>query len=323
VVTCTFFVTMPVDTSSGRLIIRPHRTAGWAHTCSKWMLALIALLSLTAALPAMAQRAQNEELRALLPKEILDRGSMTSVFIGSYPPYSIAKGAELTGATKDLGDAVGALLGIKIEHITVNGVSGMLAGILSGRYQFSIGPVADTPAREKANDFVDWAKESVLFGVRQGNPAGITDLASTCGKRIAVMAGGSSEKVIHQQSAKCVAEGHPAVQVQAFLDQPTSILAVRANRSDAFFAAMAQLSYFMQQAGGGFELAGVGQDNGFGVLHQGAVITKDSPLGPVLLKAIKVLVQNGTYKEIMKRWGLEGNMIDEPSINLAGEAAHK
>jgi polar amino acid transport system substrate-binding protein len=137
------------------------------------------------------------------------------------------------------------------------------------------------------------------------------------------MAGASAEKVINQQSAKCVAEGHPAIQVQSYLDQPTSILAVRASRSDAFFSAQAQLTYFMKQAGGGFELAGVGQDNGFGVLHQGAVVPKDSPLGPVLLKAFKVLVKNGTYKEIMKRWGLEGNTTDDPGINLAGKVAQK
>jgi polar amino acid transport system substrate-binding protein len=321
--TCIFSITVPADTSARNQIIRPNRSAAWTHSRLKWMLALAALLPLTAALPAMAQRAQNDELRAQLPKEVLDRGSMTSVFIGSYPPYSIAKGAELTGATKDLGDAVGALLGIKIEHVTVNGVSGMLAGILSGRYQFSMGPVADSLEREKANDLVDWAKENVVFGVRQGNSAGITNLASTCGKRIAVMAGASAEKVINQQSAKCVAEGHPAIQVQSYLDQPTSILAVRASRSDAFFSAQAQLTYFMKQAGGGFELAGVGQDNGFGVLHQGAVVPKDSPLGPVLLKAFKVLVKNGTYKEIMKRWGLEGNTTDDPGINLAGKVAQK
>ena len=286
-------------------------------------LALAALLSLTAALPAMAQLARNDELRAQLPTEILDKGSMNSVFIGSYPPYSIAKGAELTGATKDLADAIGTLLGIKIEHTTVNGVSGMLAGILSGRYQFSMGPVADDPERQKSNDFVDWAKENVVFGVKQGNPAGISDLASTCGRRIAVMAGASAEKVIRVQSANCVTTGQPEVQVQAFLDQPTSILAVRANRSDAFFSAQAQLTYFIQQSGGGFELAGVGQANGFGLLHKGAVVPKNSALGPILLKAMTLLMENGTYKEIMKRWGLEGNMTDKPGINLAGRAAQK
>ena len=284
-------------------------------------LALAALVSFAAALPAAAQLAQNDELRARLPQEILDKGSMISVNNGSFPPYQIVEGTNLTGATRDLADAIGTLLGIEITHTSVAGLPAVLTGISSGRYQFAMGPVGDYPDREAANDFVDWVKEYVVFGVQAGNPAGITDLASTCGKRIAVMAGGSAENVIKEQSSRCVADGKPAVEVQSFADQPSSILAVRSKRSDAFFSSQAPLTYFVQQSGGGLELAGVGQDNGFGDIHQGAVVPKDSPLGPVLLEAFEILMENGTYKEIMAKWGLEGNMTDAPGINLAGKAA--
>ncbi len=30
-------------------------------------------------------------------------------------------------------------------------------------------------------------------------------------------------------------------------------------------------------------------------------------------------MDNGTYASIMKKWGLENNMIKEPGINLAGQ----
>lgn len=284
-------------------------------------LALAALLSLTAALPAAAQLAQNDELRARLPKEILDKGTMISVNNGSFPPYQIVEGTNLTGATRDLSDAIGTLLGIEITNTSVAGLPAVLTGIESGRYQFAMGPIGDYPERQAANDFVDWVKEYVVFGVQSGNPAGITDLGSTCGKRIAVMAGGSAENVINEQSANCVANGQPAVQVQSFADQPSSILAVRSNRSDAFFSSQAPLTYFVQQSGGGLELAGVGQDNGFGDINQGAVVAKDSALGPVLLEAFEILMENGTYQEIMAKWGLEGNMTDKPGINLSGKVA--
>ena len=284
-------------------------------------LALAALFSIGAALPAAAQLAQNDELRAKLPKEILVKGSMVAVNNGSFPPYEIVEGNNMTGATKDLSDAIGQLLGVEIEHTTVAGLPAVLTGIASGRYTFAMGPVGDYPEREAANDFVDWVKEYVVFGVRAGNPEGINDLASTCGKRVAVMAGGSAERVIKEQSENCVAEGQPAVEVQSFADQPSSILAVRSNRSDAFFSSQAPLTHFVQQSGGALELAGVGQHNGFGDIHQGAVVPKDSPLGPVLLEAFEILMENGTYQEIMTRWGLEGNMTDAPGINLGGKAA--
>jgi polar amino acid transport system substrate-binding protein len=74
----------------------------------------------------------------------------------------------------------------------------------------------------------------------------------------------------------------------------------------------------VSQANGQLELTGVGQKNGFENLYQGAVVPKGSPLGPLLLDAIKVLMDNGTYAAIMKKWGLENNMIKEPGINLGG-----
>jgi polar amino acid transport system substrate-binding protein len=257
----------------------------------------------------------NDELRARLPKEIVDAGKMTTVNNGSFPPYEIVTGTELSGATKDISDAIGQLLGVEIDHASVAGLPALLSGIDSGRYQFAMGPVGDYPDRQKSNDFVDWVREYVVFAVQKGNPAGITSLETACGKRIAVMSGGSAEKVIKEQSQKCTDGGKPAVEVQSFTDQPSSILAVRSKRSDAFFSSQAPLTYFVQQANGQLELAAVGKPNGFKDIYQGAVVPKGSPLAEVLRDSFKILMDNGTYAAIMKKWGLENNMIDKPGIN--------
>ena len=260
----------------------------------------------------------NEELKAKLPEAIRTAGKMISVNNGSFPPYEIVTGTEMTGASADLTDALGQILGVKIEHETVGGLPALLAGVNSGRYQFAFGPVGDFKSREEANDFVDWVQEFVVFAVQKGNPKAITSLDSACGNRIAVMAGGSAEKVIQVQAEKCKTDGKNPIEVQSFTDQPSSILAVRSKRSDAFFSSQAPLTYFVSQANGQLELTGVGQKNGFEALYQGAVVPKGSPLGPVLRDAVKVLIDNGTYAAIMKKWGLENNMIKEPGINLGG-----
>lgn len=268
---------------------------------------------------AVPKPAVNDELRARLPEEIRKAGRMISVNNGSFPPYEIVTGTEMTGASADLTDALGALLGIEIEHATVGGLPALLAGVNSGRYQFAFGPVGDYKTRQGANDFVDWVQEYVVFGVQKGNPKGIVSLDTACGQRIAVMAGGSAERVIQAQSRICEEGGKPAVEVQSFTDQPSSILAVRSKRSDAFFSSQAPLTYFVEQANGQLELAGVGAANGFEDIYQGAVVPKGSPLGPVLLDGIKALMADGTYKAIMTKWGLQNNMIREPGINLGGD----
>jgi polar amino acid transport system substrate-binding protein len=294
---------------------------------------ILCATALAAALtaPALAQNAPagaipkqnvNQELRAKLPEEIRASNKLISVNSGSFPPYEIVADTHtMTGASADLTDAIGQLLGVTIAHETVSGLPALLSGIKSGRYQFAMGPVGDFKTREEANDFVDWVQEFVVFAVQKGNPKKIDSLDAACGSRIAVMAGGSAERVIKTQAEKCQSEGKPKLEVQSYTDQPTSILSVRSKRADAFFSSQAPLTYFVQQSDGELELAGVGKSNGFEDLFQGAVVTKGSPLSEVLLASVKELMKNGTYATIMKKWGLENNMISEPGINLAGKSS--
>lgn len=264
----------------------------------------------------------DQALHDRLPADIKSAGKMISVNNGSFPPYEIVEGpTTMSGASADLTEALAQLLGIKIEHATVSGLSGVLAGIKSGRYQLAIGPVGDYPDRQANNDFIDFVQEFVVFAVQKGNPEKINSLDDTCGKRIAVMAAGSAEQVIRKQSQVCTDAGKPAVTVQSFTDQPSSILAVRSKRSDAFFSSQAPLVYFVDQAHGQLELTGQGKKNGFGDIFQGTVVPKDSELGKVVLDGYKALFANGTYAAIIKKWKLDGNMITAPGVNLAKGAA--
>lgn len=285
------------------------------RTISFIFASLVTMLAQASFAQDIQKQSVNEDLRARLPEEIRTAGKITAVNNGSFPPYEIVTGTELSGATKDISDAIGQLLGIEVDHASVAGLPALLSGINAGRYQFAMGPVGDYPDRQKSNDFIDWVREYVGFAVEKGNPQGITSLDTACGKRIAVMSGGSAEKVIKQQAQKCTEGGKSVVEVQSFTDQPSSILAVRSKRSDAFFSSQAPLTYFVEQAKGQLELAGIGQANGFKDIYQGAVVKKGSPLGGVLLDAFKILMKNGTYAAVMKKWGLEKNMIDAPGIN--------
>lgn len=293
----------------------------------KMLLTAIALAtgltaSVVQAADAIPTQKMDQPLHDRLPAQIKQAGKMISVNNGSFPPYEIVNGPHsMDGASADLTVALGQLLGVKIEHATVSGLSGVLAGINSGRYQMAIGPIGDYPDRQQKVDFIDYVQEFVVFGVQKSNPAHINGLADTCGKRIAVMAAGSAEQVIRKQSAACEAAGKPAVVVQSFTDQPSSILAVRSKRSDAFFSSQAPLTYFIEQAQGQLELSGQGQKNGFGDIFQGTVVPKGSPLGEVVLDAYKELFANGTYAAIMKKWKLDGNMLPQPGRNLAQETA--
>jgi polar amino acid transport system substrate-binding protein len=261
---------------------------------------------------------RNDDLRKRLPQDVLDEGKLVSVNSGSFPPYEIVgSDGDNKGASTDLLKALSELWDVKIEDKTVDGLSSVLTGISADRYQMGFGPIGDFKDRQDSNDFVDYVQEFVVFAVEKGNPKEITDLDSTCGTKIAVQAGGSAEKVIKDQAQKCVDDGEDKVEVMSFKDQPQSILAVQSGRADAFFSSQAPLTYFVEESKGKLELAGTGQDNGFDTLYQGAVVKKDSDLGPVLKDSLQELFDNGTYEQIMKKWNLKDNMIDKPDFNLA------
>ncbi|GAA1937077.1 ABC transporter substrate-binding protein [Brevibacterium antiquum] len=261
---------------------------------------------------------QNEELHERLPQEVLESGSLIAANSGSFPPYEIiGSDGSHSGASADLLTALGQLWGVEIDHRTVDGLPSILTGISAGRYHMGFGPIGDFKERQTENDFVDFVQEFVVFAVPAGNPKNITDLESTCGTKISVMAGGSAERVIKEQSTTCMDSGNPAVEVMTFKDQPQAILAVQSGRADGFFSSQAPLTYFVEEANGKLELAGTGQANGFDTLYQGAVVEKDSELAPLLRDSLQVLFENGTYEAIMAKWNLKDNMIEAPDMNMA------
>ncbi len=262
---------------------------------------------------------RNTSLHDGLPAKVKQAGKLVSVNNGAFPPYEIPTGNthELNGASADLAVALGQLLGVKVENVSVPGLPAELSGIAAGRYDFALGPIGDFRDREASVDFVDWVKEFVVFAVPKGNPKHLNSLADSCGLKISVMAGGSAETVIKSQAATCAKEKKPTLTVQSYQDQSAAILAVRSHRADGFFSSMAPLTYFVQQSHGQLQLAATNQSNGFHDLFQGAVTPKNSPLSSILRQALEQLMKNGSYQKIMEKWGLKANEIPQPGINLA------
>ncbi|GIT82049.1 ABC transporter substrate-binding protein [Leifsonia sp. LS1] len=262
----------------------------------------------------------DQTLHNQLPADIKSSGTINAVNQGNYPPYSIiADGSAPSGLLGDMSDALSQILGVKIEQTAVSGLAPALAGMQGNRYQLEVDPNGDYPERHTQATFIDYIQEHVLFAVAKGNPKNINGLDNTCGNRIAVLAGGSAEKTIKAQSDKCAAAGKPTVEVQSYQDAPSAFLAVQSGRADADFAAQGPLTYYIKQHGNKLELAGAGQANGLGATYQGAMVPAGSPLAPVILAAIQKLYANGTYDKIIAKWGLEGNKLAKPGINLSGQ----
>ena len=238
-----------------------------------------------------AAQTLNQPLHDKLPQKIKDSKQIVAVNTGSFPPYTIvgADETKIEGASGDFAVAIGQILGVTIEHETIDGLASVLSGMQAQRFDLDLGPVGDFPERQQQATFVDWVKEYVVFAVQKGNPKQIDGLEATCGTRIAVQAAGSAEKVIKAQSEKCVSEGKPAVEVQSYKDQPSSILAVQSNRADAFFSSQAPLTYFVEQSKGELELAGRASRTGSTTCSRVPWCPRTRRCADVLLEAFKKL----------------------------------
>lgn len=280
--------------------------------------AVLAVTSLSAAAAEIPAQKLDPALNARLPEAIKAAGVIKNCVIGSFSPYTITRADKsIEGAAMDITKALSEVLGVKIETTKIAGHSATMLGLKSGRYDVSTEPVGDYPDREANYDFVDYVREFVVFAVKKGNPHNIRSLADTCGLKVSVMAAGSAERVIKEQSKVCVKEGKKPVTVLSFEGQAAPAMALSSGRADAFFSSQAPLTYFVAQSGGKLELAAVGQKNGFDDIYQGAVVMKGNPLAPVLLDALKVLFENGTYKAVMEKWNLDYNQLEAPGLNLA------
>jgi polar amino acid transport system substrate-binding protein len=265
---------------------------------------------------------QDAALHNALPGAVKSAGKLTIATINSQPPWAIpaSNPNEFTGAASDMASALQQLLGVKFERHAVADLASVVPGIQAKRYDFALGPVGDTVSAEKQVDFVDWAKEKVVFAVPKGNPKKLTSLDTTCGLRIGVIAGGASETILKDQTKKCQAAGKPAVTIQDYAQQPQAILAVESGRSDSYFSSRALLTYYVQQSKGGLELTSEGSDNGYPAnFYQGAVFPKDgSALRDSITKAFQELKKDGTYDAILSKWGLAYMSVPEFGVNLVG-----
>jgi polar amino acid transport system substrate-binding protein len=185
------------------------------------------------------------------------------------------------------------------------------------------GPNAANVDREAIVDMVNWTEERVFFAVQQGNPTGLESIETACGLRVAVMSGSSAEGTLQRHNEEfCSVQGEPPVEVQAHIETPAALLAVRAERADAFFTSGSVLRYYVEQVPDDLDLAAEDEDNAYGRLIQGAIIEKGSLLADALLAAFEVLFEDGTYEAIMEAAALDGNILQGgPAKNLATQLA--
>jgi polar amino acid transport system substrate-binding protein len=222
-------------------------------------------------------------------------------------------GGTIVGFDPDLINAAAALLGIKVTMVGGT-FDGLIAGVTSGRYDVAMAGIGDLKKREAQVDFVDYLKAGTALLVKKGNPKGLTTYKELCGHSVAYETGTFEDSQLQTESTACTSAGKPKISLQAFEGSSSALLAVQSGRADALYDDNTSVSYMIKQSPSNFEQVGPSDI----IAYVGIALPKtQTQLRDALQAALQKLIDNGTYTDLVKKWGLTTTAVPKILINTA------
>jgi polar amino acid transport system substrate-binding protein len=256
----------------------------------------------------------NPKIARPVPASLRDKGTLTVASDATYAPMElVARNAKtVIGVDADLAKALGQVLGLKLKVVNATFAT-IIPGLQSGKYDLGMSSFTATKKRQKVVDFVTYFSAGTSFYVKASGGPAIHGLADLCGRTVAVENGTTQLDDATAQNAKCKKGGKSAVKISAFPDQNAANLALSSGRADVGMADSPVAAYIVEQSHGQFKLSG----KSYGTAPYGIALPKHNGMAKPVLHAVQALMKNGTYKAILKKWGVQGGAISNPKINGA------
>ncbi|MBC9208023.1 ABC transporter substrate-binding protein [Roseomonas aerophila] len=264
-----------------------------------------ALLAGTASLPVAA---------AELPSRITSRGAIIAAVVPNYPPLELRdpKTNELTGFDIELGNALAAKLGVRMQWQETN-FEQMLTSVRTGRVDIVMSGMSDLASRQETATFIDYLRSGSQFFTQASRAAEFATPEALCGKRVGASRRTSLPNDIKAFSdAECVAKGRPAIEYVPTEGSADARTQLRQGRIDAAMQGGETLPYIM-----GLEpntYAPVGEPVRFTLMGI-AVGKEEAGLQQALADGMRALIADGTYARLLEKWQLTPSAIPEVQIN--------
>ena len=267
-----------------------------------------------------------EEIRATLPQEVLDSGTLV-VGIGDlpsgFPPLAYVGDDDETetGSESDLGRLVAAVFGLKPEF-KPSTWDNLFVGIDTGATNVGLSNITDTEKRKEKYDFASYRGDNLGFEVLASNDWEFDgDYENLDGLTVAVAAGTNQEKLLLAWQEKLQAEGK-SLEISYFADTNSTYLALNSGQIDAYFTPNPGIAYHVTQTADSADpTRNAGTFSGAGETLEGliaATVKKDSGLAEPLAAAINYLIENGQYDTWLATWGLENEAVEKSLVNPPG-----
>lgn len=248
---------------------------------------------------------------ALLPADIKKHGKLVIGIDPTYAPNEYKDDAgKPIGWDVEIADAMAAKLGLTTDY-QISSFDKIIPSVKGGTNDIGVSSFTDNVEREKSVDFVNY----FTAGIQWAQPIGKTvDPANACGLTVSVQATTYEETdELPAASKACTDAGKAAINILKFEKQDDATTAVSDGRADAMSAdspitlyAISQLKDKIEAAGDSFESA-----------PYGIAIKKGSQLTKAIQAALQSMVDDGSYKAILDKWGVASGGISKITINAA------
>jgi len=237
-----------------------------------------------------------QALHDALPQEYKTNGIKAAFFNDWAPDEFVDADGQLKGWSVDLAKQIEERLGVPFAFEATS-FDIIIPGIQSKRFDVGFASFGVTLERLKTLDFVSQRLIGTAFSYLTSSNLDIKTPADSCGLTVAVLNGAWDIGLIEQiNKENC--QDNPLI-LQLHSSQAQAELAVRSKRADVLIAASPKLAYMAQQTGymsvSDLVLASVNSSIG---------LRKGDPLGPIFRDAIQSMIEDGSYKLIMEKWGI-------------------
>ena len=243
--------------------------------------------------------------------EVASTGKLTMANTLEYAPFEfIAEDGKQVGINIELAQEVAKLVGAELDVVRIPFPS-MIPGIAAGRFKIAWETFAATEDRLKQVDFVMFIKAGIVASTTPDKAPGMQGENNLCGKRVGLIAGAVSDFIADRLNEECKAKGLPELTKQAFQEGKDIIQAALSDRIDARLDDATASGYFEVTSKGQMVVV----PGLYDVAPLGIAIPKgDKETAEMLRAGIQTLIDNGTYKTIMAKYGMTSAMIEEAYV---------
>ena len=265
---------------------------------------LLAAITVLSAVLGAGAAAADQKLHDALPAEYQANGINVAVF-NDWPPDEFVENGELKGWSVDMAKAMSEKLGVKFNFVPTS-FEVIIPGLASKRFDAGFSSFGVTKERLQALDFIPQRREGTAYASLKGKSYNIQSEKDLCGHSVAVLTGAWDFQYLTKASAEQCTGGKP-IDLQQFTTENAAELAVASGRVELVAAGSAKLQYLAKQTGK-YEVSTFVSN----AVYNGIGVRRGDPLGPVLRDALQAMIDDGSYKALMEKWGVSGSgMLDK------------